>query len=141
MHQQRLAAAGGHPEGEFVELWPSLSNFVEGRDLVSLALTRVVGGRLHVQFREQRFGITEIAVQVDLTEKQGQVLEVLPNDRGSSPRVIRLSFNRCVCLTMFWSYSSSNCGGQLRQVEVVRHERVVEAMDVVLVHPFQRLIA
>ena len=62
VHQQGLAAAGGHPEGDLVELRPGLSGFVEGLDLVSLALVRVVGGHLHVQLREQRLGITEIAV-------------------------------------------------------------------------------
>ena len=60
---------------------PGLSGFVEGRDLVSLALVRVVGGHLRVQLCEQRLGITEIAFQVDLAEEQGQVLEVLPDDR------------------------------------------------------------
>ena len=42
---------------------------------------------------------------------------------------------------MFWSYSSSSSVGQLRQVEELRRERVVEMVDVVLVQPFQRLVA
>ena len=42
---------------------------------------------------------------------------------------------------MFWSYSRSQFGGQLRQVEMLGRERVVEAVDVVLVQPFQRLVA
>ena len=49
VHQQRLAAAGGHPEGELVELRPGLSGFVERGDPVSLGLVRVVGGHLRVQ--------------------------------------------------------------------------------------------
>ena len=81
MHQQRLAAAGRHPEGQLVELRPGLGGFVERGDPVGLGLVRVVGGRLLVQLLEQRLGIAEVAVEVDLAEKQSQVLEILPDDR------------------------------------------------------------
>ena len=54
VHQQRLAAAGGAPVGQLVELRPGLGGLVEGRDLVGLGLVRVVGGHLRVQRREQR---------------------------------------------------------------------------------------
>ena len=43
VHQKRLAAAGGHPEGELVELRPGLGGFVERRDPVGLGLVRVAG--------------------------------------------------------------------------------------------------
>ena len=81
VHQQRLAAAGGHPEGELVELRPGLGGFVERRDPVTLGLALVAGGHLLVQIPEQRLGIAEVAVEVDLAEEQGQILEVLPDDR------------------------------------------------------------
>ena len=81
VHQQRLAAAGGAPVGELVELRPGLGRLVEGRDLVGLRLVRVVGGDLRVQRREQRLRVAEVAVEVDLGEEQRQVLEVLPDDR------------------------------------------------------------
>ena len=140
VHQQRLAAAGGAPVGELVELRPGLGGLVEGRDLVGLGLVRVVGGHLRVQRREQRLGIAEVAVEVDLGEEQRQVLEVLPDDRllaaRDAPLVQPLRVPDDV-LVVF----EQQLGGQLRQVEELRRERVVEVVDVVLVQPFQRLVA
>ena len=140
MHQQRLAAAGGHPEGELVELRPGLGGFVERGDLVGLGLACVVGGHLRVQGGEQGLGIAEVAVQVDLAEEEGQVLEVLPDDRffapGDPPFVQPLGMLDDVLVVL-----QKQFGGQLRQVEMLGRERVVEAVDVVLVQPFQRLVA
>ena len=45
---------------------------------------------------------------------------------GSSPRVMRRSLSRWVCVTMFWSYSSSSSVGSSRQVEELCGERMVE---------------
>ncbi len=81
VHQERLAAAGGAPVGQLVELRPGISATVEGHDLVGLWLVRVINGHLRVQRREQCLGIAEVAVEVDLGEEQGQVLEILPDDR------------------------------------------------------------
>ena len=81
VHQQRLPAAGRHPEGELVELWPSLHRLVERRDPVSLGLVRIVGVHLLIQLHKQRIGVAKVAVQIDLGEEQGQVLEILPDDR------------------------------------------------------------
>ena len=139
VHQQRLAAAGSHPESELVELRPDLSSFIERGDLVSLGLVRVVGGHLHVQLHEQCLRIAEVAVQVNLGEEQSQVLKILPNDRllavGDPPfvQLLRVPDNVLIIL-------QQQLGGQLRQVEVMRRECVVEAVDVVLVHPFRRVI-
>ena len=140
VHQQRLAAAGGAPVGQLVELRPGLGGLVEGRNLVGLGLVRVVGGHLRVQRREQRLGIAEVAVEVDLGEEQGQVLEVLPDDRllaaRDAPFVQPLRVLDDVLVVL-----QQQLGGQLRQVEELRRERVVEVVDVVLVQPFQRLVA
>ena len=84
MHQQRLAAAGGHPEGKLVELRPGRDGFVEPDNPVVLLLVGVVRSHLCVQRLEQRLRIAEVAVEVDLAEEQRQVLEVLPDD--SAPR-------------------------------------------------------
>ena len=68
VHQQRFAAAGGHPEGELVELWPSHGGFVERSDLVGLVVVRVVPGHLCVQRLEQRLRVAEVAVEINLAE-------------------------------------------------------------------------
>ena len=140
VHQQRLAAAGGHPEGELVELRPGLGRFVERGDPVGLGLAFVAGGHLLVQIPEQRLGITEVAVEIDLAEEQRQVLEVLPDDRlvaaGDPPLVQPLRVLDDV-LVVF----EQQLSGQLRQVEQLCRERVVEVVDVVLVQPFQVFVA
>ena len=140
VHQQRLAAAGRHPEGELVELRPGLGRLVERRDLVGLGLVGVVDGDLRVQRREQRLGVAEVAVEVDLGEEQRQVLEVLPDDRllaaRDAPLVQPLRVLDDVLVVL-----EQQLGRQLRQVEELGRERVVEVMDVVLVQPFQRLVA
>ena len=110
------------------------------RDLVGLGLVGVVGGDLRVQRREQRLGIAEVAVEVDFGEEQRQVLEVLPDDRllaaRDAPLVQPLRVLDDVLVVL-----EQQLGRQLRQVEELRGERVVEVMDVVLVQPFQRLVA
>jgi hypothetical protein len=73
-------------------------------------LSGVVDGHLRVQRGQQRLGITEVTVEIDFGEQQGEVLEILPDDRPLAVRE-RRSFSRCVCLTMFWSYSSSRSVG------------------------------
>ena len=62
VHQQRLAAAGCHPEGELVQLGPSFRGLVERRDLVSFWLVCIVGVHLLIQLHEQRIGVAKVAV-------------------------------------------------------------------------------
>src|SRR5690606_28689587 len=70
VHHQRLAAAGRHPQGELVELWPRLGVRIQRSELVGLGLVRVVRGDLSVQRREQRLRVAEVAIEVDLREEQ-----------------------------------------------------------------------
>src|SRR5208337_3011599 len=98
-----------------------------------------VGGYLRVQCREQSLGFAEVAVQVDFGEEQRQVLEILPDDRVIAARdaalVQPLSVPDNVLVVL-----QQQLGGQLRQVEELRRESVMETVDVVLIQPFQRLI-
>src|SRR5665254_14456 len=81
----------------------------------------------------------EIAVEVDLGEEQGQVLEVLPDDRLLAAREAPLVQPLRVPDDVLVVFEQQLCG-QLRQVEEMRRERVVEVVDVVLVEPFERLV-
>ena len=82
VHQERLAAAGSHPEGDLVELRPSLGAFVQRLDTVGLVLAFVECGYLLVQGSKKSRWVAKIAVQVDLGKEQRQVLKVFPDDWG-----------------------------------------------------------
>jgi hypothetical protein len=81
-----------------------------------------------------RRGVAEIAIEVDFREQQRQVLEVLPDDRLLAARdpalvePLRVLDDVLVVL-------QQQLGRQLRQIEQLGGERVMEAMDVVLVQP------
>ena len=67
-------------------------------------------------------------------------MEILPDDRRFAPRdpaVVQALGVFDDVLVVF----QQQLGWQLRQVEQLRRQGVVEMMDIVLVHPFQLLIA
>ena len=80
VHQQRLAATGGVPEGDLVELGASLVGLSNGCDRPSVRALVVVLLDCVVQIRSQLDGVGEVAVEIDLHKQQGEVLEVLPPD-------------------------------------------------------------
>ena len=81
----------------------------------------------------------KVAVEVNLGEEQRQILEIFPDDRlfaaRDAPVVQALGVLDDV-LVVF----EQQLRGQLRQVEELRRERVVEMVDVVLVQPFQLFV-
>ena len=130
-----------HPEGELVELRPGLGRFVEAaRSGRPRACRRCRRRSAAFSAVEQRLRVAEVAVEVDLGEEQRQVLEVLPDDRLFAARDAPLVQPQRVPDDVL-VVLQQQLGRQLRQVEELRRERVVEAMDVVLVQPLQRLVA
>ncbi len=71
VHEQRLAAAGGHPEGNFVQV--ALREWLHLVARVQL-LVRAMDG--DVERRQQRGLVLEITVQIHLGEHQSEVLEI-----------------------------------------------------------------
>ena len=96
VHQQRLAAARRAPIGDLVDLPPSLGIPLEGRDVVALRLVRIADSQLGVDRRQQRLGIAEVSVEIDLGEQQGQILEIFPHDRRLATRDPALVQPQCV---------------------------------------------
>ena len=145
VHEQRLAAAGGHPERQLVELRRSVAfggSLVERGDAVGLRLAFVECGDACVQRREQRTRVAEPAVEVDLGEEQGEVLEVLPDDRGLAAGDALLveaggdGDDRLIVLKKrLVRQGRPPLPGQ------VQAQGAMEAVDVVLVQPFERFVA
>src|SRR5690606_8013864 len=89
----------------------------------------------------QAGGVAEVAVEVDLREQQRQVLEVLPDDRlfapGDAP-VVEALRERNDGLVVFQQLLVRQLRPVLRGQ--VQAQGVVEAVDVVRIQSFQRLI-
>ena len=145
VHEQGLAAAGGHPERQLVELPRSFGfggGLVEQGDAVGLRLALVERGDVRVQRREQRPRVTEPAVEVDLGKEQGEVLEVLPDDRGVATGDALLvqaggdGDDRLIVLQQHLVRQ-----GRPPLPGQVQAQGAMEAVDVVLVHPFERFLA
>ena len=122
-----------------VELRPGLGLLVERRDLVGLWLVGVVGRYLSVQRLEQLLRVAEVAVEINLGEEQRQILEIFPDDRLLAARDAPVVQPLGVLDDVLVVFEQQLCG-QLRQVEQLRRERVVEVVDVVLVQPFQLFV-
>ena len=71
VHEQRLPAAGRHPESQLVEVVHG-----EERELFARDYVPVVGIHGHVQRRHQALAVAEIAVQVHFRHQQPQILEI-----------------------------------------------------------------
>ena len=101
-------------------------------------LSALYAGHLLVQRLAKLIRIAEVPVEIDLGEEQRQVLEILPDDRllaaRDPPLVQPLRVLDDVLVVL-----QQQLGGQLRQVEQLGRERVVEVVDVVFVQPFQAL--
>ena len=140
VHHQGLATARGHPEGQLVQLLPGLACRIQGCDLVRLGLVHVPGCHLLVQPCQQGLRIPEVPVEIDLGEQQGQVLEVLPHHglvaARKAPLVEPLRVPDDVLVVLQQQFCR-----QLRQVEELRRQGMVEAVGVVLVQTYQCLVA
>jgi len=83
VHQQGLAAARRHPEGQLVQVRRGIGSAPVGVDRaesVGLGQTGVQTPDGVVQLAEQSLRVTEPPIQVDVRGEQGQVLEVEPAD-------------------------------------------------------------
>ena len=69
VHQQCLAAACGAQVSDLVDLRPRFATLIEQGDVVALRLVAVEGGDLLVNCRQQRFGVAEIAIEVDFGQQ------------------------------------------------------------------------
>ncbi len=83
-----------------------------------------------VEFGKERFHISEVPVQVDLGEQQGQVLEVLPADRFAPVGIDGLGMADDVLVV-----TPEFVVRQARVLEQRPGELMVEQRDVVLVQP------
>lgn len=72
MQQQRLAAAGGIPESQFVQ-------FIRSKRLepVVCRLSVVIGLHFPIQAIQQLLSLVEIPIQINLGEQQRKILEIL----------------------------------------------------------------
>ena len=86
---------------------------------------------------QQSLRVTEVAVEVDLGEEQRQILKVLPDDRFLAARDAPLVQTLGVLDDVLVVFEQQ-LRGQLREIEELCRERVVEMVDVVLVQPFKR---
>ena len=141
MHEQRLAAAGGHPEGDLVELEARVLGLLQCRDPVRFRERLVQRRNARVERLPQAGGVAEVAVEVDFREQQRQVLEVLPGDRlltpGDAP-VVEVLRDRNDGLVVLQQLLVRQLRPVLRGQ--VQAKGVVEAVDVVRIQSFQGLI-
>ena len=140
MHQQRLAAAGRAPVGNFIQLWPRLCLFVKGGNLVGFWFVRVVGSNLGIQRLHQALRVAKISIQVDLGKKKRQILEILPGDRLFPTRDAPVVEAQSVLHDVLVVFEKQ-LRGQLCQIEELRGERMMKMMDVVLVQALHLFVA
>lgn len=112
MHHQRLAAAGSHPVGELVELRPSFPFRIKRWEPVALRFALVPDNNPFVQGRKQPLRVAEISIKVDFGEEEGQILEVLPDNRCLSARNSPLVETLCVLDDILIVFEQE-LGGQL----------------------------
>ena len=126
VHQQRLAAAGGIPEGQLSQVIRLVV-----RNLFLCRFSLIELGDVLVQVGQQLVGVTEEAVEVDFGEEQREVLEILPLQRLGS-----LLTERQRVLDDVLVVAEQRVAGELLVLPEQLH-LVQELVDVVLVQPFQ----
>ena len=139
MHQQRFAAAGGHPERQLVQLRPRFDRFIEWRDLIRIVLVFVVLRDLRIDTAAQPFRIAKILIQIDFSEQQRKVLKILPHQTFFAARDSWFVQGKRVANNVLIVFQQRFCC-HLCQVEQLFGQRVVEPVDVVYVQPLECLV-
>ena len=88
----------------------------------------------------QARGVAEVTIQEDIGKQQRQILKILPDDRllaAGDPSLVQLMRVPHDVLVVF----QQQFGRRFRQVEQLGSQRVMEAVDVVLVQALQRLVS
>ena len=117
------------------------ADFVQGLHAISLLDTCVELGDVLVHRLQQFPRAVEVPVQVDLREEQREVLEVLPRDRTQAPRdasLVEAPGHRRDRLVVRQEHIVRQARSAPRRQ--VHAQRLVEAVDVVLVQPLKRLL-
>jgi hypothetical protein len=108
--------------------------------VITVRFVRVAGFYLCIDRFEKRIWITEISIEINLGEQQSQILEIFPDDRRFA--AYDTTFIQTLgMLDDILIVFEQKLRRQLFQVEQLRGERVVEVMNIVLVHPFELFIA
>src|SRR5690606_16388587 len=97
-----------------------------------------VGLDLAIQRGEQRCRIPKVPVEIDLREQQGQVLEVLPDNRLFAAHYPALVEAQGVPHDVLVVFEKKFCR-ELREIEQLRCQRMVKPVNVVLIKPLERL--